>query len=377
MKHSRFIGLLIGGGLGMLAVSPASALDVSVTAYGATANDGANDANAFSTALTAIVAGGGGTLYVPAGTFNFTSRKTVDLKNTGVAIAGAGKGVTQLSCENSTGLWWFNNSGSSNELILRDLTFVASNNGGSAGTAVQINNPTNTPYISNSDVCSLNVEHVDFQVTTAGADRFAHFLYASYLQLPRFVDVFVNGWGYSPPPEDGFRVNFGNGAYFENCYSKNVGLAFTLNNYHGDVTFSRCLAVGVTNGFQVVANQGESCTVNILDCHSNPAFDDVSLGVKIRFAGGVAIRNHASYCGGAVTNVYNDFYLDSCTNVVITGSVFHQPYCANRTLIRLTGNSRNALIQHNIFNARGTNVFDATVSGVTTNQNDTPPGFIL
>lgn len=361
----------------IMATIQAIAFEASVTTYGATPNDGLNDGTAFFNALTNLVARGGGTLYVPAGSYDFTSRKTIDLKGVSVTIAGGGKGVTKILCDNSTGIWWFNNTVNSNQLILSDLTFVASNNGGDAGTAIQINNPTNTPYNSNTNLCSLRMEHVDFQVTTTAADFFSHFIYSSYLQQPRFVDVFVNGWGVLPPPEDGFRINYGNGAYFENCYSKNVGLAFTLSNYRGAVTFSRCLAVGVTNGFQVVANQGENCVVNIWDCHSNPAFDDVSLGVKVRFANGVSIKNHASYVGGAVTNSYNDFYIDTCTNVTITGSIFHQPYCANRTLIRLTGSTRNVLIQHNIFNARGTNVFDATVSGVTTNQNDTPSGFVL
>lgn len=343
------------------------ALDVDVTAapYNAIPDDGANDSAAFSGALSAVVSGGGGTVFVPGGEYHFTSKIAVDLASAGVSIVGDGKGVSMIHCTNSSGIFWFNNSSNDNELTIRDITFTADMPG--AGTAIQINNPS---LCTNDAVCSLYMENVTFLVNDWSCDHFNRAIYTSFLQQPAFVDVIFTGplmvlGAAETPAEYGFRINYGNDPYFENCYSKCVDIGYLLSNIKGDVVFDRCNAVGTEVGFRVSAIGTEDCAVVIRDCHSNALQE----GIEINNADCVELENGLSYCSGnAVT--YTDYILNNCANVNIVGCDFHQPYATSRTLIDLKGTTSNVLIKHNIFNPSGTRVQqDAGVSGVTVTQN--------
>lgn len=80
---------------------------VSVTNYGATANDGSDDTAAFNSAISANA---GKILWVPAGTFNLTSRLNV----ANITIRGAGEWFTTIQGANGKG--GFNGTGSGVQL---------------------------------------------------------------------------------------------------------------------------------------------------------------------------------------------------------------------------------------------------------------------
>lgn len=344
------------------------ALDVNVTAspYNAVPDDGLNDSTAFYNAFNAVVASGGGTIFVPRGEYHFTTRISVNLASTRVCIAGEGKGVSVIHCTNSLGLFWFNNSSSSsNELIMRDLSFTADRP--SAGTAIQINNPS---YCSDENICNLRMEGVVFTVSNFANDYFTRAVYASYLQKPVFIDIIFAGplvalGAPETPSEYGFRINYGNAPYFENCYSKCVDYAYYLANLKGDVILNRCVAVGTETGLVVSATSAENCTVSILDTHSNA----LQHGIVVENADAVELQNGLSYCANnAVT--YTDYTINNCSNVNITGCNFYQPFATTRTLIKLLGTTSNVLIKHNIFNSSGTRVYqDYSVANVSILQN--------
>ncbi|MFA6174449.1 MAG: glycosyl hydrolase family 28-related protein [Kiritimatiellales bacterium] len=329
-------------------------LNVCVTnsPYNAKPGDGGDDSAAFSSALTSIVSGGGGTLAVPAGKYTFSSRKAIDLKGATVAIAGSGKGVSRLECTNAAGIWWFNNTANANQLSISNLSFIAAYGGGrSSGTAIQINHSS----LCSTAVTNLRMEHVGFNVAAKG-DYFSKHIYTSYLQSPVFIDVLIVG---STNSESGFRINYGNNAYFNNCYCWSAGLGFTLSNYKGCVFFDRCNAVGNNTGFDVSAIAAGYCTADLLQVHANTRTNNI----MIKNADEVDIVNAASYVDAVVTP-FTDFIIDNCGTVNISGCSFHAPYDPIRTNICLKGSAPGAkTVKHNIFN---------TCFGWSTNSMENP-----
>ncbi len=330
--------------LGLIFLGTAGfALDLCVTdsPYNATPDDSTDDSAAFYQALTNIVFNGGGTLTVPAGTYKFSSRERIDLANKTVAISGKGKGVSRLASTNADGIWWFDNTSNSNKLSISNLTFVAAN-GGNSGTALQINHNSLCP---DDSVCNLLMEHVGFDVDSSGTDYFAKHIYTSYLQSPVFIDVLIEG---SKSSESGFRINYGNHAYFNNCYCWSAEKGFSLLNYKGDVIFDRCNAVGDAVGVEVVALSSENCTVDLLQLHLN----NTTNNIRVKNADEVNIINVASYVKAIVTP-FTDIIIDNCAQVVIRAGAFHQPYNPNRTNIYLKGATSGVIIKQNIFNTCG------------------------
>ncbi|QHI70770.1 glycosyl hydrolase family 28-related protein [Tichowtungia aerotolerans] len=347
-------------------------IEVSVADYGAVAGDELSDQDAFAAALRTVVACGRGTVLVPPGTYDFDARKTIDLLDASVTLVGSGKGVTVLRCRNSTGIWWFPNSGNGSQLSISDLTFMPGASG-SSGTAIQINNPSLT---SNTNICSLYMERVGFESEERLVDFFHRHIYTTYLMNPVFIDVFITSFGMTDVSESGFRINYGSGAYFENCYSKGNDLGWTLTNYKGCVVLNRCNPVGNDTGIQVAALADEECTVDVLGAHVNT----VDTNIEIYRADRVYIENAASYT--STTNAFTDFYLDDCTDVDIVGCEFHQPYTAIRTMVHLAGTTRDVLLKQNIFNGKTADpngnslitdvLIEAGVSNVTQQDNLSP-----
>lgn len=349
------------------------ALDVDVRDYGAVPDDGVSDDWKFRNAIIAIVNDGGGTLHVPAGVFDFAHRRQIDLKGSTVDIVGSGKGVTVLKCTNSSGIWWFRNTQNTNQLLISDLNVEAAA-GGSAGTAFQINNPSLT---SNAEICSLYMDRVGFVVEQVGVDYFFRHVFTTYLKNPVFIDVFVTSSGMTDSCESGFRINYGDGAYFENCYSKGNGSGWMLTNYKGGIVLNRCNAVANDTGIHITGIPAETCTVHLLGIHVNTEEKNVS----IIDADQVCIENAASYVQDIQTP-FTDFYILNSANVQIVGCEFHQPYDPYRTMIHLAGTTHDVSIKQNIFNGKywGTgassviNVLkDSGVANVTEFDNLDPP----
>jgi hypothetical protein len=64
--------------------------------YGATGNGSTDDTAAIQAALTAAISAGGGTVYLPAGTYKVSSTITANLNGTAVYIAGDGRSATYI-----------------------------------------------------------------------------------------------------------------------------------------------------------------------------------------------------------------------------------------------------------------------------------------
>jgi autotransporter-associated beta strand protein len=356
-------------------------MDIDVTAYGAIPGDGLDDAEAFHSALTDLVALGGGTLRVPPGDYDFASRREIDLEGRAVEIAGHGKGVSVLRCNNAEGIWWFNNSSGDSALVIRELTLTP-NTGGSAGTALRIDNPS---LSADPDLCSLEMRSVDFVPPNYLVDYFLRHVQAVRLKNAVFDDVFVHGvrgsdwdggWKLS---EYGFYLSEGDGAAFVNCYSKNNRYGYWLHDYKGAVVFDRSNGVQNERGIRVKAIATEPCTVDVLYCHINTFVNNL----RVINADRVRVVELASYVQNSIPNPdwFKDIVINDCTDVLISGCAFNQPFALNRIQIDLTGTTQDVVIRGNIFNGQywnGTGNTTAVgvgvgVSGVVETLNLYPP----
>jgi len=373
MKKAPSILLVLLAGLFAVGGSGVSARTVSVTEYNAIPNDGLSDHQAFANAFNTVVAAGGGKVLVPPGDYQFDSRITIDLLSTRVEWLGEGTGVSRLVCVNPRGVVWFANSNNDNELVIKDLSFMAGfpdpgTNLVGYGTAIQINNPS---LCTNEAVCSLHMENVVLMPPDWSFHAyFNRTIYTSFLQHPEFINVLATG-PYGPaapivPSESGFRINFGDSPSFADCYAKNKTTGYLLNNIQGTVIFDRCNAVGIDQGFVINAIGAENCSVENSNFHVNARIS----GVEVNNADSVLIRYGAPYWTPAEV-AYTDLIINNCTGVEIAGNVFHVHYTdPPRTQIHLKGTTSGVVIRHNIFNAPGTRVEqDAGVSNVVITEN--------
>lgn len=368
-------------------------IETDVTAYGAVADDGLDDAGAFYQALTNLVDLGGGNLRIPPGDYLFASRQVIDLENCTIEIAGYGKGVSVLRGVNADGILRFNNSTSESALTVRELTMVP-DTGGNAGTALQIDNPS---LSTNSGLCSLSLSHVDFQSADVFADYFERYVVASGLKNAVFDNVFIMGargsyweegeeeyagWRLS---ESGFDLSNGDAAGFKNCYSKNTRSGYALSDYKGAVIFDRCNGVQNLEGIRVNALASESCTVEITGSHINTFSNNVTVVNADR----VNITGLASYVQNYIPNptLFTDLMIENSSDVTVYGCAFNQPFAYNRVQIHLAGTTQGAVIQGNVFNGQYWDVDkndigdgntsavlqDAGVTDVTETLNQYPP----
>ncbi|WP_144413751.1 autotransporter-associated beta strand repeat-containing protein [Kiritimatiella glycovorans] len=356
-------------------------MDIDVTAYGAVPDDGQDDAAAFEASLNDIISRGGGTLRVPPGNYDFASRRVIDLGGAAIEIRGHGKGVSVLRGNNSDGVWWFNNSYAASALAIQDLTF-APNNGGNAGTALEVDNPA---LPTDPDLSTLEMRSVDFQPTDSLVDYFQVHVRGAFLQNARFDDVFIRGvrgseWdGDWKLAEYGFDLSDGDGAAFVNCYSKNNQYGFWLSRYRGAVVFDRSNAVQNHTGMRVAAPADAICTVDVLHCHINTFVRNL----KIIRADRLSVLELASYVQNEIPNpdTFKDIVITDSTDVSILSCAFNQPFALNRVQIDLIGSTQGVLIQGNVFNGHywngtGNTVtvdMDAGVSDVDETQNLYPP----
>lgn len=105
-----------------------------VKAYGAVGNGSTNDYATFALANTAAVAAGGGTIFVPPGTYIIGSRLFLSAN---VSMAGAGIGVSILKAQNSAALAELVNS--DDNARIEDLTLDGNRANSGATSAIQTN----------------------------------------------------------------------------------------------------------------------------------------------------------------------------------------------------------------------------------------------
>ncbi len=127
--------LLLTGG-----VAAQARITVDVVAdYGAVPNDSSDDAPAFLNALTALKSAGGGTLDIPAGEFLFLSRVELSVSDWRITIQGDPLGGTELTVDNTNGLFKLTHSARNPQVNIYDLQITALREG--AGTAIEVSCP--------------------------------------------------------------------------------------------------------------------------------------------------------------------------------------------------------------------------------------------
>ena len=345
---------------------------ISVIDFGAVPDDASDDQNAFSAAFQYAVNSGGGTVFVPAGDYQFGEKIIVDLGATNIELIGDGNGVSRLISINTGGILRFSNSASGARLTVRDLSFIAGIPG--AGTAFWFDNPELSP---NQELCSLYMEHVVLMPPDFSTNWFSENICGSFLRNPQFINVLpVGAYGADVPlmpTKSGFHLTHSISPRFVNCYSKNNGTGYLLQNISGAVFFDRCNAVNVRTGFVVTARAGESCSIENKNFHMNAEV----CGMKIFGGGNVSVLYGAPYWTPADVP-YTDISLENCSDVNIIGNMFHvHNKIPARTQIDLKGNTSGVVIQHNIFNAPGTRVRkDSDVTDVTVSENIDNPAHV-
>jgi hypothetical protein len=122
--------------------SPSPGQTYDVTAYGAHGDGQSDSTQAFEQAITAAEAGGGGTVYVPAGQYLFSTAKTpnpasVSIEGTApITLMGAGRDTTSLiEGRPGKGLLGLHVDGS----VIEDITLDTQTHGGAAALFVQAN----------------------------------------------------------------------------------------------------------------------------------------------------------------------------------------------------------------------------------------------
>jgi len=354
----------------LLAVTASAETHIDVTTFEPTPptkrvipDDEIDDGPGFKAALKYIIDNGGGTLEVPAGNYHIDKTVVVDLKNPAnsaavtVTIQGHGRGVTQIHSRTTDELFFFNNTLGNSQLGVYDLSFLAARE--KCGAAIRFKNLALCPGAP--DFHSLSMSAVNFQAedwrnpTTVFYFQFG--VNAACVHQPVFDDVnFSNRLGTrGEEGEDpiyvgvaGFRIINGRGATFTNCYSKQVGRGIDLSSMSGDILLDRVTATGGDYGLFFTTANFLTSNVTVLDTQWNHSIN----GMKVHGANKVTVKNLAAYhhCDNPrADKYYYDIYVQNCTELVVSESVFHKRDSQYRVNICFN-NTPTVAVRNNIFN---------------------------
>ena len=337
-----FVSLLSGPAFGLTNIT------VTSSPYSAKPDDGTNDAPAFTSALNAIAAAGGGTLSVPCGNYDFTSKVTVDLHAANVTILGDGAGITTIRCasNNTDGVFLFNNTSSGSQLTLKDFTIEAHQLG---GTGVAVYNPT----LSTNAICSLRMDDVVIAPAVDQVQYFTIQVDATNLTAP----VFYNVMAYAATRDvgvamTGFRVINADSPTFEQTYSKHIATGYLVSGVRGKADFYRSYTSDVLLGYDLTAAV-TNATLSMRHFHSG-AYEQ---GLDITGFGQVEILEHMCFGPGTLpagVSQFHDQVFTDCSNVYIKGTIYHAMFDYPRTMISLRGTTHDVYIESCLFNAHGT-----------------------
>jgi len=337
------------------------ALDITVTnaTYGATPDDGTNDAPAFASALNDIADAGGGTLTVPCGNYDFTNKVTVDLHAATVIIAGDGADVTTFRCtsNNTDGVFLFNNTSGENQLTLKDFAIEANQFG---GTAIGVFNPS----LSTNPICSLRMDNVNMNSAVGTECYFIRQVDAANLKSPVFFNVLPSaGWYVTGLYMEGFHIENVDSPTFDQTYTRHTSAGYTLTGMRGAANFVRSYASGTEYPFILHAVPGAGATLSMRQFHSSGAERNIDASNFDR----IDILQHLCYAGGTKGLPIYDYIFTDCANVTVRGTIFHVTVSVPRTIISLKGTTHDVHIADCIFRATGATILqqDPDVRGVS------------
>src|SRR5579871_2103260 len=183
--------------------------------YSAKGDGVTDDTPAFKAAIADLVAAGGGSLYVPRGTYVIKQAIKPDIKAlVSLTIYGDGPGLTMLKAVTpvlegsgvTVGVFSFTLWDSASQVIVRDLTFLAAAR--EAGAALTVTFERARVH----SVRSLVVTDVNICGLDPKTDYFAAGIVATGLSRPLFRNVVITGLdpdGDASDGSPGFKMRYG------------------------------------------------------------------------------------------------------------------------------------------------------------------------
>ena len=289
-------------------------IDVTQAPYNATPDDLSSDHLAFQNAIAFLADNNGGVLIVPAGEFRFNARVVADLKGKNIIVRGSGKGVTKLTTTafNSNGVFYFNNTTTSNGNILEiyDLSFYAGK--ANAGTALFINN---TNYGNNK----LIAKNIVVQSKNETFHYFKNGFVTKYLTNPILEDVFFKSnfiaAGYTFSLNYALRMIHVDSPTFKHCYFKYAVRGVSVNHLIGKLIIEDCISVETKFGYEITAVANSGAKVYIKDSHVN----STNIGVFVKNLNLLQLKNIAAYAAydDYTTVDYADFQIVDSKDITI------------------------------------------------------------
>lgn len=287
------------------AVGTGSTTSFSVIDYGAVGNGVADDTAAIQSAITAVIAAGGGTVFFPAGTYKITSGITIG--SSSVFLRGAGGYASIISAPNGVDAVTF--SGSYAGGGVEDLRIVGPGySTASSGTGIKINN-----------AAAIVIENVTIEGTYNGFVN-----QGSGAVANRLIGVDV-----AKVKNDAFLITGGNNTYYKNCTTFQDtgfpgGAGWRVTNSNGGPWLENCVAQQNTTGLLLKTNSSGDSVFNVFA--TNCDFDlCANSGVTIDTAtnGGTVFSVQLANCrGGFNTWAGIDISGTGSTNIMLSNCVW-------------------------------------------------------
>jgi hypothetical protein len=210
--------------------------------YGAVGNDATDDTAALNTAIAAVIANGGGVLYIPKGTYKITTVLST-LTGSSVMVVGDGEGATKIK-QYTANAGVFVNTGGSNHIERLSITYSPTAVAGATAIAFGGNN---------SIVRDVTIDKAFIGLSFAGgvANR------ASNFQSTNHVSVGILFQTSSDCSVDHFVLNAGNAT---NAALGNVRMVDT------------CEAIYLTNGDVLNGVYPLTTTASVFSNGTRPAY---------------------------------------------------------------------------------------------------------
>ncbi|AKJ63605.1 InlB B-repeat-containing protein [Kiritimatiella glycovorans] len=325
-------------------------MSVDVREYGATPDDGRDDAPAFRAALQDVLDAGGGAVQIGPGRYDFFSRVDMQADSANLSIRGSGHGVTGLYSHNPRGVFRLTFTERTSQLTFTDLSFFADRR--EAGQGIELFSPPG----GNKQRHTLIVRNVEFRAVEFHHDYFNGGLKATGLWRPVFHNV-IFGAAFGPTQEKPYAGTCGielidcPGPTFRHCYMWVLQTGYRLIGTSGrEPSFIRSFAVGCRTGILIDPLDRVHTGVRIQSCHINCR----DSGILMRRIRGFCLQNNLMYHAHEDVNPeYLDIRLEACGRGVIARNIFHQPNNTTRIMISGDGDCYQLHLAANLFNAEG------------------------
>jgi len=237
-----------------------STLFINVKDYGAVGDGSTNDTTAIQNAFNAVPTSGG-TVFIPAGTYQCSALLT---HTTGpIRIMGAGVGISFLRFTTSSGGLSFTFPSIENTCVVDNLSLLTSVAGG--GTALNLSWPTTSSGINNT--CILYNLHI--YPSTISTHYWTNGIVLTNAWNGLAYAVYFRGKTNTVSSSIAFSLLGGStDCHFINCYVYFAGIALSVGGTCEGVVVNSCTFVYITTGISAVTTAKMPGTA-IINTHIN------------------------------------------------------------------------------------------------------------